>query len=159
MGRWDKINERGKDVKKRNIAISILVGVCACFIGAGASACGGKDSKAVVGECELVEYDSESYCVIGVNNKACMKVEIPATYNGKPVVAIENAAFEYCSNLTSVTIPDSLTNIGEWAFYNCSGLTSIKYCGTQAQWNVISKGDLWDYNTGSYTITYDSTGN
>ena len=75
------------------------------------------------------------------------------------VTSIGNSVFQNFNNLTSVTIPDSLTNIGEWAFYNCSGLTSIKYCGTQAQWNVISKGDLWDYNTGSYTITYDSTGN
>ncbi len=33
--------------------------------------------------------------------------------------------FEYCSGLTSVTIPNSVTSIGEYAFVNCSGLTLI----------------------------------
>jgi len=34
-------------------------------------------------------------------------------------------AFSCCYNLTSVTIPNSVTNIGERAFYNCSALTSV----------------------------------
>ena len=39
--------------------------------------------------------------------------------------SIGNLAFFDCSGLTSVTIPNSITNIGELAFYNCSGLTSV----------------------------------
>ena len=38
---------------------------------------------------------------------------------------IGNGAFEYCSGLTSVTIPNSVTSIGYDAFYDCSGLTSV----------------------------------
>ena len=41
------------------------------------------------------------------------------------VTAIGNCAFEYCSELTSITLPESVTTIGEWAFSRCSGLTSI----------------------------------
>lgn len=41
------------------------------------------------------------------------------------VTAIGNYAFEYCSELTSITLPESVTTIGEWAFSGCSGLTSI----------------------------------
>ena len=38
---------------------------------------------------------------------------------------IGTAAFSSCSNLTSITIPNSVTSIGDYAFSGCSGLTSI----------------------------------
>ena len=41
------------------------------------------------------------------------------------VTSIGDKAFRDCSGLTSVTIPSSVTEIGWYAFYNCSGLTSI----------------------------------
>ncbi|MEE2948413.1 MAG: leucine-rich repeat domain-containing protein [Verrucomicrobiota bacterium] len=50
---------------------------------------------------------------------------IPLTYDGKPVTSIGDRAFWKCTNLTSVTIPDSVTRIGSWAFRRCSSLTSV----------------------------------
>ena len=44
---------------------------------------------------------------------------------GNSVTSIGNYAFYQCSGLTSVTIPNSVTSIGERAFQSCSGLTSI----------------------------------
>ena len=94
------------------------------------------------------------------------------------VTNIGNSAFSDCSGLTSVTIPDSVTSIGDMAFssctslisihiptsvtsmggsafFKCFNLTDIYYTGTESEWNAISKGLLWDENTGSYTIHYN----
>jgi len=51
-------------------------------------------------------------------------VTIPDTISGLPVTSIGEYAFWSCTNLTSVTIPDSVTSIGNWAFARTS-LTSI----------------------------------
>ena len=44
---------------------------------------------------------------------------------GNSVTEIGEGAFWGCSGLTSVTIPNSVTSIGFRAFYDCSGLTSV----------------------------------
>lgn len=51
-------------------------------------------------------------------------VTIPSCYKGKPVTMIDHAAF-FNSVVTSVTIPDSVTSIGDNAFGFCSQLTNI----------------------------------
>jgi hypothetical protein len=63
-----------------------------------------------------------------------------------------------CDSLTSIVIPDSVTSIGDMAFSNYTSLTSIKYRGTEEQWNSVSKGYNWDSGTGNYTITYNYKG-
>jgi hypothetical protein len=52
-------------------------------------------------------------------------VTIPSEINGQPVARIGNNAFDNCTNVTSVTIPDSIISVGEWAFVGCSNLTSV----------------------------------
>ena len=74
------------------------------------------------------------------------------------VANIGSSAFSKCIALTKLEIPDSVINIGERAFYGCTSLTSIKYRGTESQWNAIFKDSDWDYVTGNYTITYNYTG-
>ncbi len=53
------------------------------------------------------------------------EIVIPSEIDGKSVTSIGYDAFEECTGLTSITIPDSVTSIGYGAFRNCTGLTSI----------------------------------
>ena len=50
---------------------------------------------------------------------------IPSEIEGYPVTRIGEHAFYDCTGLTSITIPDSVTSIDSRAFYCCTGLTSI----------------------------------
>ena len=77
---------------------------------------------------------------------------------GDSVTSIGEEAFSSCFSLTSVVIPDSVTSIGRYAFSSCYRLENIYYRGTASQWEAISKGSYWDNNTGSYTMTYNYTG-
>ena len=77
---------------------------------------------------------------------------------GDSVTSIGNKAFYYCERLASIVISVSVTTIGHAAFGFCSSLTNIKYRGSQAQWNDITKDTQWDFYTGNYTITYNYTG-
>jgi hypothetical protein len=73
---------------------------------------------------ELID-DGTAYSVSKGTANTDGKVVIPSSYNGKPVTGIGNGAFADCSGLTSITIPASVTSIGIEAFVDCSGLTGI----------------------------------
>jgi BspA type Leucine rich repeat region (6 copies) len=57
-------------------------------------------------------------------------VSIPPTISGVPVTAIATNAFAG-SDVTSVTIPASVTTLGAGAFANCAGLTSVTFWGNR----------------------------
>lgn len=52
-------------------------------------------------------------------------IEIPEVIEDKPVVSIEDYAFQHCVNLTGVVLPSTITQIGYSAFYGCTALESI----------------------------------
>lgn len=70
-----------------------------------------------------------------------VSVSIPGT-----VPKFSNYIFQQCSRLTSITIGTSVTTINNGAFWGVPA-TAINYTGTMSQWNLISKGSLWKYQS------------
>ena len=69
--------------------------------------------------------EGDAVTITGCDKKALGDLIIPAKIEGKPVTSIGNSAFQSSTNLTSITIPDSVISIGINAFKNCRSLTSI----------------------------------
>ena len=111
--------------------------------------------------------------------KAYTSVDVPAsvTYNNYtyPVVTIGTSAFESCTNLQSVTLPNSITAIYTDAFYGCTklgdinlpeGLTTInsrafEYCNLDTiiiPSTVTSIGNKAFYNNPLKSITWLPSG-
>ena len=61
------------------------------------------------------------------NYSGSITIPESVTYEGEEysVTSIGESAFYGCTDLTSITIPNSVTFIGIMAFSNCSGLTSL----------------------------------
>ena len=66
----------------------------------------------------------ENGVVISLGNCSSTEIAIPSTYDNMVVSIISSQAFEY-ERITSAILPDSITMIGENAFYQCFQLSGI----------------------------------
>ena len=89
----------------------------------------------------MKDYNSTDNLSPAYMNSSVKKVVIE-----EGVTNIGNWAFSECSSLTSITIPDSVTNIGAAAFDSCGSLTSITIPGS-----VTSIGTGAFYNCSGLT--------
>ena len=65
--------------------------------------------------------------ITGIGTCTDTDVVIPENINGYTVVAIATRAFEYCSSITSLSIPSTVTMLGEWLVSRASKLTTLYY--------------------------------
>ena len=124
-----------------------------------------------------IEYDlneSELTAEVSANGgNYSGSIVIPSSINYEgakySVTSIGSSAFSWCTNMTSITIPNSITSIGYSAFYHCTSLTSVTIpqsvysvanrafegCSslTTVNWNAQYCPDFGFYNEGPF---YDS---
>ena len=85
------------------------------------------------------QLDGETYTVTSVGDaKNNTEIIIPPSISGIPVTKIKKSAFVNCSNLTSVTLPESIEEIGSNAFNHCYKLVEVINKSTL---NDIEKGE------------------
>lgn len=80
---------------------------------------------------EREEGDGYSIYSVQAQYRQMRDAVIPSAYDGRPVVAIDEGAFDSMETLESVEIPDSVTHIGDMAFVWCSRLKRVKLGGAK----------------------------
>ena len=73
---------------------------------------------------QYVAYD-DHVAITGMTDTSIQELTIPDTIDGLPVTEISGYACRYCTNLTAVTLPATLTTIGSHAFQDSRSLTSV----------------------------------
>lgn len=71
--------------------------------------------------------DGEAILTECDGDQAAGDITAPAELGGYPVTAIGDNAFYNCTGITSVTIPDSVVNIGMRAFERCQNIAAIEF--------------------------------
>ena len=97
----------------------------------------GVESDYSVGLKYSLNTDEQGYTVVGIGYCNDTDLIIPATYRGLPVTAIGSNAFESVRSFKSVSIPASVTTIGEKAFAHC-GVTSVTFA-TNSQLTTVDR--------------------
>lgn len=63
--------------------------------------------------------------ICGCDSRGTGELAIPSEYLGYPVTGIVGLAFNACTGLTAVYVPDSVESIGDCAFSGCTGLRTV----------------------------------
>ena len=62
--------------------------------------------------------DGSGYIVTGIGTCESLRVNIPPSYKGLPVLEIGERAFYECLTVGYVTLPDTIVKLGDWCFTN-----------------------------------------
>ncbi|MBN2730576.1 MAG: leucine-rich repeat protein [Bacteroidales bacterium] len=117
-----------------------------------------------------VEADNSKYSSIdGVlfNKTQTELIHCPTSINGSYIIpssvtSIGNSAFSNCYGLTSMEIPTSVISIGSTAFIECSNLISVTIpssiisIGSQAFWGCFRLKSIYSYNTSPQSLINSS---
>lgn len=128
----NKVKKQGaiknfRALRKITTVILVLTTLAVCFAGC-------KDNKVASGEPEYGVNEDGTLYVSASGELTDGNIVIPSEHDGKKVTAIGTGAFFEKKDITGVTIPQSITAIGEDAFRGCEKITAVNYNGTVAQW-------------------------
>ena len=86
---------------------------------------GNLNERKTVDGYQYIVRDDDTVEIVGYVDEL-VNVEIAEELEGKKVISIRRCAFQGCSSLKSISIPDSVANIEYGAFNNCQSLETLK---------------------------------
>ena len=144
---WENQKKKDAAKKKRKKKIAFFSSVTAIVLVIAIALVGVFQHIKIEKNFKFVENESGYTIDVGKYYKES-NVEIPATYNGKPVTKISDGMFENDTNITTITLSSNITYIGNNAFKNCPNLKQIIF-KSASTYSTASA----DTHSGSYAIT------
>ena len=144
---WENQKKKDATKKKRKKKIAFFSSVTAIVLVIAIALVGVFQYIKIEKNFKFVENESGYTIDVGKYYKES-NVEIPATYNGKPVTKISDGMFENDTNITTITLSSNITYIGNNAFKNCPNLKQIIF-KSASTYSTASA----DAHSGSYAIT------
>ena len=120
-----KLQEKPEKPKKKGLLIAIISIVLAAAIGVTAFVIWDNQRLKTNPDDYKFEIIDADYITITKYTGNDTKNAIPSEIDGYKVLSIGESAFDGCSSLTSVTIPDSVKSIRDDAFCKCISLISL----------------------------------
>ncbi len=112
---------------------------------------------------EFLSNEDGTCYLAGIGTCTDTEIVVPAVSpEGDTVMGVDSKAFRNDTAITSISLPNTVTEIGSRAFDGCISLTDVYYDGTEDDWNLI---DISGYNdplnnaakhfkTATYTVTF-----
>ena len=144
---WENQKKKDAAKKKRKKKIAFFSSVTAIVLVIAIALVGVFQYIKIEKNFKFVENESGYTIDVGKYYKES-NVEIPATYNGKPVTKISDGMFENDTNITTITLSSNITYIGNNAFKNCPNLKQIIFKSASTYSSASA-----DTHSGSYAIT------
>lgn len=97
----------------------------------GSKALAGANFEVINGLKYLLEHDTKTATLLANTEKYAGDIVVPESVKAKDgnvytIIAFGDECFNYCTKLTSVTIPSNVISLGNDCFSDCDKLTSIK---------------------------------
>lgn len=72
-----------------------------------------------------VEYEGATYTVTGIEDYAFYQSKVTSVTLPETITSIGNRAFTGCKSLNALTLPSGVTSIGDYAFNGCTSLSAM----------------------------------
>ena len=119
-----------------SVLLTVVMLITACPVSAFATAADAGEEGEVeyYGDYAYTTLDDGTVSICGYTGTASEKegiyLDIPSSINGAAVTQIAEEAFAYNDAIETVMIPESITSVGNSAFYHCVGLKAVAFSGT-----------------------------